>query len=49
MINSTEKAKAGSVLTDTLKDYDQFDMNVMNDPLDKYEGERNKKGMTHNK
>ena len=49
MINSTSKPESGSVLKDTLKDYDQYDMNVMNDPLNKYEGERNKKGYTHNK
>jgi hypothetical protein len=49
MINSSSKTPAGSVLTDTLKDYDQYDMNVMNDPLNEYEKERNKKGATHNK
>lgn len=49
MINSTSKPSVGSVLGDTLKDYDQYDMNVMNDPLDKYESERGKKGMTHSK
>lgn len=33
MINSTSKPDAGSVLTDTLKDMNEFDMNVLNDTI----------------
>jgi hypothetical protein len=35
MINSTKPVKGEGVLTDTLQDMQEFDMNKLNDPITK--------------